>query len=197
MPSDQALLQAWGAGDKGAARELLERNLDPLARFFRSKVSGSIDDFVQETLARCLSRREALRPDSSFRAYMFCVARNLLYEHYRKQPRALVLDPEQVSVADLAPTPSAVVGRSREQRLMMRALQQLPLAAQLSLELFYWEELSLAEMAEVLCVPTGTVKSRLHRARRQLRERLQAIGRGDPMLASTLQTVDAWDDPAP
>lgn len=193
MEDERILLRRWGDGDREAAATLLEQCLDPLARFFRGKVQGSVDDLVQETLMRCLARRQSLAPGSSFRAYMFTVARNLLFEQFRRAPRQAALDPEQMSLADLSPTPSAVVGRGREQQLMMAALREIPIESQLLLELYYWEELSVAELADVTGVPMGTVKSRLHRARRLLRAQLETIGRADPKLADTLSRIDQWD----
>ncbi|MEZ4372915.1 MAG: sigma-70 family RNA polymerase sigma factor [Polyangiaceae bacterium] len=52
---------------------------------------------------------------------------------------------------------------ARSNRLV-EALQRLPLDLQMAIELYYWEELSVAELAEALEIPAGTVKSRLHRA---------------------------------
>jgi RNA polymerase sigma factor (sigma-70 family) len=193
MVDDLELLDAWAAGDRDAAAVLLERYLDPVARFFRGKVTGDVEDFAQEAFTRCLARRRGLAPGSSFRAYLFAVARNLLYEHHRKAPRLAALDPEQVSLVELATSPSIVLHRSREQRLMMAALRAIPLDSQLAIELFYWEELSSAEMASVLEIPIGTVKSRLHRARAQLKRQLELIGRDDPALDVTLTQVAEWE----
>jgi RNA polymerase sigma factor (sigma-70 family) len=60
-------------------------------------------------------------------------------------------------------------------QLLYAALQGLPLDFQISLELFYWEELTAAEIGVVLGVPEGTVRSRLRRARELLGERLKAL----------------------
>jgi RNA polymerase sigma-70 factor (ECF subfamily) len=189
---DLDLLHAWGNGDRAAARTLLDRYLDPLARFFRGK-SSDVDDAVQETMTRCLALRKALEPGSSFRAYLFAVARNLLYEQFRRASRMGTLDPEQMSLVDLSPTPSSVVQRRRDQRLMLAAMRRIPLDSQLALELFYWEGLGVAEIGHVLDVPVGTVKSRLHRARAQLRTELERVGKDDPLYATTLGELDAWE----
>ncbi len=191
MAEDLDLLHAWGNGDRAAAQTLLDRYLDPLARFFRGK-SNDVDDSVQETLTRCLALRKTLEPGSSFRAYLFAVARNLLYEQFRRAAKIETLDPEQVSLVDFSPTPSSVVQRRRDQRLMLAAMRRIPLDSQLALELFYWENLGVAEIGHVLGVPAGTVKSRLHRARGQLRSELERVGKDDPLYAATLSEIDAW-----
>jgi DNA-directed RNA polymerase specialized sigma24 family protein len=74
----------------------------------------------------------------------------------------------------------------------MAAMRTIPLDSQIALELFYWEDLGVAEMAAVLAVPVGTVKSRLHRARTQLRAQLAVVGQGDADLDRTLSLVDDW-----
>lgn len=193
MTDERTLLASWSDGDDAAATALMDRCVDPLARFFRGKVGGPVDDFVQETLVRCLARRASLAPGSSFRAYMFTVARHLLFEHFRRTAKREVLDADAISLADLAPSPSSALRRSSEQRLMQAALREIPLQSQLVLELFYWEELSVAELATVLEIPEGTVKSRLHRARAQLKAKLEAIGHNDDLLPQTLERIQVWE----
>ncbi len=191
VADDLALLDAWVQGDRVAAAELLDRHIDSLSNFFRGKVHGDIEDFIQEAFTRCLAQRQGLDPGSSFRAYLFAVARNLLYAHFRKRARSPV-DATLTSVADLSPNASAALGRADEQRLLLQCLSQIPIQSQLALELYYWEDLSITELAEVLEVPAGTVKSRLHRARSQLRAQLLAVHEGHPQLSSSLECLDDW-----
>ncbi|MEM6994674.1 MAG: RNA polymerase sigma factor [Myxococcota bacterium] len=192
MDDDLALLDAWANGDRGAAATLLDRYVDPLGRFFRGKVSTDVEDCVQETFTRCLAQRRGLAPGSSFRAYLFATARNLIYERFRKAARGQI-DPEQVSLADLGPTPSAIVGRDQERQLMLAALQRIPVESQLAIELYYWEGLAVAEMASVLQIPAGTVKSRLHRARGQLRRQLEQLDQAEAAVRDSLTRLTAWD----
>ncbi len=194
MEDDLALLDAWANGDRDAAGTLLDRYVDPLGRFLRGKVAD-VEDCVQETFTRCLARRQGLTPGSSFRAYLFATARNLLYEQFRKSARRQI-DPQRTSLADLGPTPSAILGRDQERQLMMAALQRIPVESQLAIELYYWESLSVAEMASVLEIPVGTVKSRLHRARGQLRRQLEQLDQADAAVRHSLSRLTGWDDAA-
>jgi RNA polymerase sigma factor (sigma-70 family) len=99
------------------------------------------------------------------------------------------------SIAHLTGSPSRIVALRQEQHAVLAALHELPLDLQIALELYYWEELTVGEVAQVLEVPEGTVKSRLHRARQLLRERLDAAGDGvDP--TETLQGLRASLAPA-
>lgn len=194
LEDDLALLDAWASGDREAAATLLDRYVDPLGRFFRGKVTGEVEDCVQETFTRCLARRQGLQPGSSFRAYLFATARNLLYDRFKQSARGgQAIDPHAVSLADLGPTPSSIVYRDQARQRMLTALQRIPLDSQVAIELYYWEELSVAEMASALEIPPGTVKSRLHRARAQLRTQLERLDTPSVGVAQSLTRLDAWD----
>ena len=78
------------------------------------------------------------------------------------------------------------------QRLVLEALRGLPLDHQIALELFYWEGMSVGELATVLGVPPGTVKSRLSRARENLREEIRALPMPEVQRADTLRRLDAF-----
>ena len=99
---------------------------------------------------------------------------------------------EDLSVEDLVPTPSLVVARREEQRLLVRALRKIPVELQLLLELFYWEGLGHAELVEMLEMPVGTVKSRLNRARELLADALRKVGAPDEVTKSTSIELEAW-----
>lgn len=74
----------------------------------------------------------------------------------------------------------------------MQALRTIPLDIQVTLELFYWEDMSVAELAQILEVPPGTVKSRLHRGRQLLREAMEQIAITPDEEASVRVLLDDW-----
>jgi RNA polymerase sigma-70 factor (ECF subfamily) len=82
----------------------------------------------------------------------------------------------ETSVCDAGGSPSQFAAVREAQAQVLDALHRLPLDLQITLELHYWEEMSVAEIAVVLEIPPGTVKSRLHRARERLREVLMEGG---------------------
>ena len=179
--SDPELLHRWGEGDRAAGNQLFERHLPSVYRFFRTKVSADIDDLVQRTFLACVEARARYQHRSSFKTFLLSIARNQLYKYYRDHKRnADKFDASVTSIRDLGTTPTdAIVGRQQEQ-LLLEALQDLPLETQVMVELVYWEELAIDELAIVLDLPTNTVYSRMSRARRQLRERLTTISSGVP-----------------
>ncbi|MFZ6183709.1 RNA polymerase sigma factor [Nannocystis pusilla] len=190
---DAELLLRWRDGDRDAGEALFERYFAALARFFRNKVPHGVEDLVQQTFVACIEGMHRLRSAASFRSFLFAIAHNLLRASFRAQQRgAEPFDPEKVSAHQLAPGPSTLFARHGEQRLLLEALRTIPLDAQVLLELFYWEDLTSAEIAEVMGSPHGTVRSRLRRARELLRERLSELAASPDVLASTVQDLDGW-----
>jgi RNA polymerase sigma factor (sigma-70 family) len=166
---DDELLTAWNGGDVKAGKQLFERYFVRVARFFRTKVRGDIDELVQRTFLGCLESRGRIRGDGGFAAYLFGVARNLLLMHYRTQRRgAATVDLAEVSLADLDPRPSAVITERREQQILLESLSRIPLESQLILELHYWEGMTSSLISEVLGIPHGTAQTRIRRARQLL-----------------------------
>lgn len=193
VASDDELLTAWAEGDRDAAAVLIERHSDELMRFFRSKLDVDIEDLIQRTFLDCLEQRERRTGVESFRAYMFGVARNRLYDHFRRQRvRGIAVDPDRTSLADLHTSPSAALARHDEQRLLLEGLRQLPLDLQLLLELFYWENLSGPDLASIFGVPEGTIRGRIRRAKTLLRERLAGLEGSPQRLESTLTRLEDW-----
>jgi RNA polymerase sigma-70 factor (ECF subfamily) len=191
--SDADLLEAWRAGDRNAGRELFERYIAVLSRFFRNKVGEDREDLIQRTFLACLESRDRLRSGASFRAYILRVARSKLYDHLARKYRGLASpEPLSTSVRDLGTSPSRIALRQQRDEHLLHALRGLPLEHQVLVELHYWEQVSVAELAEIFEIPPGTVKTRLLRARQLLRERI-ARAEATPRLPSlSLDDLDAW-----
>ncbi len=193
MGSDLELLEAWRAGDKRAAGELFDRHAASVFRFFANKVDRDIEDLVQATLLACVTGRDRVRDSSSFRAYLFGAARNILRTYLYKRGRARQdYNLNVSSILDLGISPSMLVVKHEEQRLLLEALRSMPVESQLLLELRYWEELTTPELAEIFDVAPGTIKSRLSRARARLEQHLRRLSKSRRLLESTLTDLDAW-----
>ena len=172
---DGTLLKAWADGDRAAGAKLLERHHEILYRFFRNKVSSGIEDLMQQTMLACTRAVGRYRGESGFRAFLLGIARRefLLYLRTRSRKQA-PLQPLEASVAALMESPSQVAALRSEQELGAAAMRHLPVDIQVTLELYYWEDFSVAEVAETTEVAPGTVKSRLHRGRALLRTWIEA-----------------------
>lgn len=170
MVDDITLLQRWRSGDRAAGNRLMSRHYDAIYRFFELKVPRVAEELSQRCFLAVIEGLDRLRASGSVRAYLFGIARHLLLHHLRDRGRhQRVIGFGDADRADSAPTPSRVVARQQEQRVLLRALDELSDDQRIVLQLFYWEELSNREIGEVLDVPVSTVTSRIARSREQLR----------------------------
>lgn len=177
---DGELLEQWRGGDPASGEVLFERYYDMVERFFLNKVSGVVQDLVQETFIRCAEGRERVRDTDRFRIYLFGIAYNVLSAHLRARYRGIrEVCLHDDSLHDLAPGPSTLITRRREHQVLIEALRNIPVDDQVTLELHYWEQLTTHQMAEVLGIPVGTVRGRLQRARTKLEEAMRRLA-GSP-----------------
>ncbi len=191
--TDFELLDAWAAGDKKAASELFGRHFRSVYRFFRNKVAGGAEDLVQQTFMACVEGRDKFRRDSSFRTFLFGTARNLLYKEYRRKRRHDDrIDFTEQSVVDLAPSPSQILAKKSEERLLLEGLRSIPIDYQIALELYMWEDLSGKELADVLGLSEDGARSRVHRAKQALKRQLEQLSESPERLESTVSDLNGW-----
>jgi len=188
-----ALLHAWRAGDRDAGNQLFQQYLSSVYRFFRNKVDNSVEDLVQRTFMACVEGRDRLRADASFRSYLFGAAHNLLRAHYRKCKVLGRIEPvDELSIMDMGAGPSSALAVHHEQRILLEALRRLPLKQQVLLELYYWNDLTGRELADVFGVPENTARTRVRRARLRLKAEIEQIEAGQGRLESTYDNLDRW-----
>lgn len=186
-PDDLTLFDRWRDGDATAGHTLFERHFDSVYRFFENKLDGDVDELVQATFLACVRARDQFEKRSSFRTYLFTIARHELYRALRERRRDLErLDFDASSIVDLVPSMRTKLVDNQEQARLLAGLRLLPVAQQTLLELHYWEELPAADLADVFEVDATTIRTRLHRARQALRESLDTLGSGPA-------TVEALD----
>ncbi len=189
MDDDLALLLRWREGDAAAGNELVRRHFSAVYRFFWNKIPEGVADLTQQTFLALVESRERVEARVGFRAYLLGVARHKLVHHLRRRYRKdAVFSPTRVSVIevhqDSTSSPTHRLAADEQRQLVDRALCSLPLDQQIALELHYWHELSVNEIAAVLERSPGTIKSRLHRARLQLKSQVERLSRDPaPVLA--------------
>lgn len=193
MDDDFELLDAWKGGDKAAGNALFQRHFDSVCRFFRNKVGEGVDDLIQRTFLACVESRDKFRKEASFRTYLFTLARNELYAHFKRSHRQRErVDPLVTSVHDLGPSPTALVAQKKEQRLLLEALRRIPVDHQITLELYYWEGMSAAQLGRVLDTPEGTIRTRIRRAKSLVEAALRDLDASPEQLRSTLADIEGW-----
>lgn len=171
---DKWILVRCQLGERPAFDELIQTWNEPLRMYVR-RMAGADDlsnDILQECWLRILRGIPRLRDGAKLRPWMFGIARHVLMDHLRQKYAA----PEPGGVDTAEAVDDASTALEEDLAAMEHGLAQLPVVERDVLTLFYLRELSLADVAQVLEVPIGTAKSRLHRARRMLRQQLESKG---------------------
>ena len=192
---DWKLLERWQDGDRGAGNELARRYFGMLARFFHNKVANHDDaiELVSETLLICSRSKERINKHS-VRSYIFAIALNQLRAYYRKQKKRKreLSDFSEVCAAELSPSAPSLIGRKREQQILVQALRKIPLEHQIALELKLFEGLKGAEIAELLGIPRGTVQSRLRLGKKRLLKTIEDASDNSTLYKSTVTNLEDW-----
>jgi RNA polymerase sigma factor (sigma-70 family) len=175
LRDDELLALRCQLGDRDGFDDLIRRWNDPLWRYLR-RVAGSdhkAQELAQETWLRVVRGISRLRDPARLRAWLFGIARRVAMDSLRDQYAA----PRTADVVDVD-LPAEDGGDTLHEDLaaMEEELRRLPVIEREVLTLFYLQELSLGEVADVLRVPVGTVKSRLFRARQLLRREMTLRG---------------------
>jgi len=187
---DSELMDRWQAGDAAAGETLVERYFDPLYNFFQTKLDTEADELVQRTLLACLDAKDRFRREASFRTFLYSIAKHQLYAALRGKTRdGRTVELDASSIVDLVSTPRTKIARNEDYEQLLRGLRKLPVEQQTLLEMHYWSELGMAELAAVFEAPEVTIRSRLHRARIALRELLEADRVAAPESA---EGMDEW-----
>ncbi len=191
--ADAELLKRWRAGDQRAGHALVERKYAMIERFFLNKIAGGAEDLVQDTFLACVKNADRVENDRYFDTYLFSIAYNMLRQHLRKRYRqGHHIELEDECLVDLDPSPSQIIARGQQHRHLVEALRSIPIASQVLLELFYWENLSSDEIARILGIPSGTVRGRLGRARKALARVLNRLANRAEPLETTITKLDDW-----
>jgi RNA polymerase sigma-70 factor (ECF subfamily) len=175
--TDEKLLADAANGDTSAFQILYQRYRDPIFRF-AYRMLGSVEaaeDVAHDCFLSLI--RQPGRFDStkaSFRTYLYAAARNQAAKQYSSLGRETALEElsEEPAVADRN-APMAQVLDDELASEVAEAIASLPPLQREALVLFEYEELSLAEIGEIVGVDANTVKARLFRAREKLRTKLE------------------------
>jgi RNA polymerase sigma factor (sigma-70 family) len=175
-------LIAGSVADPAMFAEVFDRHYRELHRYLRRQIGADLAaDLAAETFVTAFARRGSYRPQSTdARPWLYGIAHNLLRNHRRQQRRRLAAYARHGAepVADAAAEAEFALADARADATAVSARLEQILARMADrdrevLQLFAWADMSYAEVAEALGIPLGTVRSRLNRARRQLRALLE------------------------
>lgn len=179
--ADAELISRTLAGEPAAFGELVVRYQD---RLFNSlaRVLGSTEDArdaVQEALVQAFVKLDTFRGKSAFYTWLYRIALNTAMSHARRKRPTQSLDDDRLAVGrepvDSQPTPATQFDRSERAVEVQRALQELSAEYREVIVLREIDGCAYEEIAEILALPIGTVRSRLFRARLELRDRLAPL----------------------
>lgn len=171
---DCRLLARWRGGDRNAGETLIRRYVPALSRFLRLQAPAEAADIVQMTFLALL--RGPIGPEEirDFRAYLLGIGRNQL----RMWQRRRAIEQRHAGAHELTARPdsrtlSSQLASRQRATLLAEGLRRLPPDYATAVALFYWEDLSVREIADITGVSPGTVKARLSRARAKLARTLR------------------------
>jgi len=177
--TDAELLKRYREGDERAFREIVDRYKNSLYSFLRRFLNRQdlVEDVFQETFLQLFASRESFDVDRPLRPWLFTIAANKAKDALRKMQRhssmslGAIADSGDVSVDDVVnilssykTTPSDEVTKDETARRVREIIGDMPENLRGILILAYFEQFSYKHMAEILGIPIGTVKSRLHTA---------------------------------
>ncbi len=172
-----AELLAASIREPDAFTELFQRHWDDLYRFCLHRAGSAGEDVAAESFRVAFDRR--MRYDTRYldaRPWLFGIAANVLREHFRsarreehKRARSAALDAASAGETDIGELERQLLGPH-----LAAALHGLPAGDRDALLLLAWADLDYEQIAQALDIPLGTVRSRIHRARRRLRAYLDS-----------------------
>lgn len=177
--SDESLLQSHIDGDPRALESLIRRHSGELhgflTRFLGS--SAAADDVFQETFLQVHLSAEAFDAERQFKPWLYTIAANKARDFHRKRKRRAMVSlstpvaesgggetPLSSMIASGDPSPDAPAEAQDEASAVKAVVDELPEHHREILALSYFQRMSYQQMSEVLQIPLGTVKSRLHAA---------------------------------
>lgn len=174
MVEDGVLVRQAAAGDRAAFAELVRRHQGKI-RGLLLRLCGDrsmADDLAQEVFLRAYRALCGFEGRASFATWLYRISYNAYLNHSTRVKKFAAL-PQGYDAATVAPDDAHSAPRADLRRDLEGAVAELPERYRGVVVLYYLQDLSYPEIAEILELPLGTVKTHLHRAKRLLRTRLQ------------------------
>jgi RNA polymerase sigma-70 factor (ECF subfamily) len=167
----ELLLVRIRRGDPSALTELVEEWEPPLLTYLRRLLSSEDEawDVLQETWIKVIRGLGAIRDFDAFPAWLYRIARNTAMSHFRGQHPAEDLSENETLTVE-TPDPEF---SPEEFDAVHRAIETLSFHHREAIVLHFLDDLTIAEIAALLGVPPGTVKSRIHHGKRRIRQIIQ------------------------
>jgi RNA polymerase sigma-70 factor (ECF subfamily) len=182
---DRDLVRRCLENDQGAYRLLLARYERPVYGLVRRMIPNDEDarDLAQEAFVRAFRKLGQFDPERKFSSWLFRIAHNLCIDHYRRRKldtvplvRTTEGEEETWDIPDEDADPSREFSERERGRRLLTLVESLPPLYRSVILLRHQQGLSYEEIADTLELPLGTVKARIHRAHRLLKDKLLRQG---------------------
>ena len=175
-PSDAVLVMQAQRGSQEAFERLVHRHQRYVFNVAYRVLNdhAEAEDVTQEAFVRAWRGLPGFRGQAQFTTWLYRIVHNLCLNRLPKLRRELAqIEPLDGMLDDPSPTPSDLIETQDRVSLLHAELERMPEKYRLVLSLRYLEHLSYEEIAAALDLPMGTVKTHIHRARRQLADRVR------------------------
>jgi RNA polymerase sigma-70 factor (ECF subfamily) len=171
----EMLMARYQAGDFAAAKALIDRISPQLHRFFVAQFASraDADDLLQETWLRIHKVRHTYRPGEPVLPWFYAIARHVRVDHYRK---AIRTTSREQRLAEMPLVTATFPGPSGQADNLEALLAPLPESQREVIEMLKVAGMSLEEVARATSSTVGSVKQKVHRAYKKLRETTSAMG---------------------
>ncbi|MEA2939371.1 MAG: hypothetical protein QOC56_2875 [Alphaproteobacteria bacterium] len=176
--ADEALIGAIAKGDKHAMELLFSRHNVRVYRFIRSIVGdvSLAEDIVSEVFLDVWRSAGSYQARSQVSTWLLAIARHKALTAARRHKEGQLDDDVAETIADSADSPETAAHRTTRAMLVRKCLVRLPASQREILDLVYYQEKSVAEVAQIVGIPQGTVKTRMFYARSRIAALLKEVG---------------------
>ena len=177
-PPDQTLIESVAGGDKQALEQLFTRHSARIYRFVL-RITGNAalsEDIVSEVFLEVWRRPDRFEGKAQVSTWMFAIARNKALQALRSRWQKPSDEDGAAEVVESADDPDAAVHEKSRSIVLRKCLSRLSPIQREIVDLVYYHEKSVAEVAQIVGIPAGTVKTRMFRARSRIAELLAEAG---------------------
>jgi RNA polymerase sigma-70 factor (ECF subfamily) len=176
--SDEMLLKHVAEGDKAAMHIMFARHRKRVSRFIQGIVRNPaiVDDIVSQVFLDVWRSASRFENRSRVSTWLLSIARFKAAVSLRERRHETIDSCDMLGIADDADTPEAALDRKEASGMLKACIARLSPAHREIIDLFYYREMSVSEMSEIVGIPHATVKSRIFYARKKLARILVSAG---------------------
>ena len=173
----QLVLKVQRGGHPSAFNSLVQQHQSAVRRTLTHLCCGdtqTAEDLAQETFIKAYAQIDTFRKESSFSTWITRIAYRLFYDHMRRQKPTVAL--EEVGEIGFYANTQDLANATQRKVDVNQGLSQLAQPERTAMVLFYIEDKAIEDVAEIMGMPVGTVKSHLHRGKKKLVDYLRKNG---------------------